>query len=397
MASVDTGGYTRRRLFRTASVASLAGIAGCLEEESPSGSSPASGTWPLERYGPRNTARAPDASAPTKPTVERAQTTGRATALVVAGSGEMRRVVVGGYEGLTAHHPDGTVAWRGREADTLSVRPGSGICYAGSGDAFRALTLADGTVHWSVELSGSPYGIVPSSRGPFVPFNGGIDAYDRDGNHRYRVRRGEGFGNAGVAVADAVYVTDVRMAERLSTRGVLRRLREKPPSAAWRVEREIGYGYVPIVDDGEVYVTNEGTSGTDGGVLALDADGAVRWNRSIGWRPQGAALGTDRLFVAMMAGDDSDRLVALHRNDGTTDWAVSALGDGDGYYTTPVVAGDHVVVGGQAPSGGGYVAAYTRDGDRRWVQRTDTEVWNIAPVDNRVYAVTKGGSLYTFS
>lgn len=398
MSSVVTEKATRRDLLRASATAGTVGLAGCLEESLASAPTPEPGTWPLVRYGPRNTARAPDASPPTDPTVEQFSTTGRATSIVVGGTGETRRIVVGGYHGLTAHRPDGTAVWEGRKADSVAVRPGSDVCYA-AGETLRALTLTDGTVRWSTDPSAPSYGIVPSSRGPFVPFNGGIDMYDRDGDRRYRITRGEGFGNAGVAVADDVYVTDVGMVERLSSRGVLRRLRDEPPAAAWRVERGLGFGYVPIVDEGEMYVTNEGEHGSDGGVLALDTDGNVRWNRSLGWRPQGGALGPDRLFVAMSHSGDSDesRLYALRRTDGTTDWTVSDFDGDDGYYADPVVAGDRVLVGDGILDDSGHVAAYTLDGDRQWRQRLDSEVWDIAPVGDRIYAVTKSGSLYVLS
>lgn len=398
MSSVVTEKATRRDLLRASATAGTVGLAGCLEESLASAPTPEPGTWPLARYGPRNTARTPDASPPTDPTVERFSTTGRATSIVVGGTGETRRIVVGGYDGLTAHRPNGTAVWEGRKADSLAVRPGSDVCYAG-GETLRALTLSDGTVRWSTDPSSSPYGIVPSSRGPFVPFNGGIEAYDRDGDRRYRITRGEGFGNAGVAVADDVYVTDVGMVERLSSRGVLRRLRDKPPTAGWRVERGLRFGYVPIVDGGEMYVTNGDTNDSDGGVLALETDGNVRWNRSLGMIPLGGALGSGRLFVAMSHAGDSDesRLYALRHTDGRTDWTVSDFDGDDGYYADLVVAGDRVLVGGGIRDDSGRVTAYTLDGDRQWRRRVDSEVQDIAPVDDRVYAVTKRGSLYVLS
>lgn len=85
--------------------------AGCIARSNPTAPIPEPETWPLQWYGPRNTARSPDATPPTDPEVQSVDTTVRPGMVVVGGRGSDRRVVGGGDGGVTAHRADGGVAW----------------------------------------------------------------------------------------------------------------------------------------------------------------------------------------------------------------------------------------------------------------------------------------------
>lgn len=396
----STGAVPRRGLLRGGAVGGATLLAGCLGGEVPQTPAPAPGTWPLDRRDARNTSHAPDAAPPEDPTVERIASVPRATTVLVDDTADGRRVLVGGYEGVVVHRPDGTVAWEADESDSLAIRPGAGVCYAAHGDrGLRAFDLADGTERWRTDAPDG-FTVVPSSRGPFLPFNGGIDAYDRSGNRRYRLSRGTGVGHAGVAVADAVYAVDVGMVERLRRRGAVERVTGRPPAADWRVEDTLAFAQYPVVDGDELYVTDE-EDGDTGGVLALTTGGEIRWHRNLGWNPAGAALGPDRLFVAMLVdggirGDD-ERLVALDRRTGRVDWTASRLAPGMGYYADPVVAGETLLVCGGTPDRGGHVSAFTLDGEERWVVETESPVWDLAPAGDRVYASTETSGLYVLA
>jgi outer membrane protein assembly factor BamB len=391
---------SRRGLLRAGAVGGATALAGCLGDDAVRAADPAPGTWPLDRHDARNTSRAPDASPPTEPTVERVDAVGRATTVLVGDTDDGRRVVVGGYGGVAAYRPDGTAVWSAPESDALAIRPGEGVCYAASDPrGLRALSLVDGDVRWQTDAPGG-FTVVPSSRGPFLPFNGGIDAYDRSGDRRYRLTRGTGVGHAGVAVADAVYAVDVGMVERLRERGLVERLTDQPPAADWRVEDTLSFARYPVVADDEVYVTDEDDDAT-GGVLAVTTGGEIRWHRNLGRNPAGVALGPDRLFVAMLVdggiGGDDETLFALDRRTGRVDWTATAQAGGPGYYTAPVVAGETLLVGGARPEGGGHVSAFTLDGEERWVVETESPVWDLAPAGDRVYASTETSGLYVLS
>lgn len=390
---------TRRDLLRAGAVVGTLGVAGgtgftlAYDRALPTAPSPKSGTWPLARYGPRNTARSSDATPPTDPTVRSVPTAENARNVVVGGSGSDRCVLVGGYDGLTTHEPDGTERWTNGEGHVVAIRPGTTTGYAAGGAGFRAFDLADGDVHWRADWQ-EGFAVVPTSRGTLVPFNGGIASYDDAGDRRFTIRRGDGVGNAGAAVGDGVYVTDVGMVERLRPRAFVRSFRGKPPKAAWRVERDLGFASVPALADGELYVPDEGR-GT-GGLLSLSTDGSVRWDRELGMYPAGLALGPDRAFLSMVQGDvhsGEDRLYALDRSDGATAWSDAI----DGFYDTPVVAGDTVVVGGERPDETGFVRAFTRDGDRLWTVDASSHVHDVVPVGDRVYAVSRDGQLHVLS
>lgn len=128
MPSSDGTRVTRRDVLRASSILGIVSLAGCAEQELAS-STPVGDSWPLTHYDPRNTARSPNASPPRDPSVDRFPTTREATSLVVGGTGQTRRILVGGYNGLTAHHRDGSIAWRGHEANAVAIRPHSRICY----------------------------------------------------------------------------------------------------------------------------------------------------------------------------------------------------------------------------------------------------------------------------
>jgi outer membrane protein assembly factor BamB len=314
-------------------------------------------------------------------------------------------VVVGGYDGLVAHRPDGSVVWERADeeggGDVVAVRPGGEVCYTtGYTGALVALDPADGTLRWSTDLQASPgYAVVPTSRGPYVPVNGGVEAFDWDGNRRYRVFRGRGVGPSDVAVADAVYVTDVGMAERLEPRGFPHGegLLDEPPGAAWRVEESLGYGHAVAVDDGEVYVTDERSGGRAGGVLALDTSGRVLWRRDLGEYPSGMAIGPQRVFVAMgrerADAPDPHRLFALDRADGATVWT----GTASKFFGDPVIAGSTLLVAENTPDDRGRLRAFDRDGTPLWSVAFDDLLRDITPVGDRIYAVTADGRLHVLS
>lgn len=397
MSSGGTG-PTRRAVLCATATAGGAGLAGCLgaEVDLPAARPPEAGTWPLGRYGPRNTARTTTATPPHDPRVERVRTTTPATTVVVGGSGTGRRVLVGGFDDVTAHERDGAVAWRGPRADVAAVRPGSNRCYLVAGTELQCRRLTDGVLRWATDGRGG-FAVVPSERGPFVPYNGGIAAYDQEGALRYRVQRGDGVGHAGVAIAEGVYLADVGMVERLAPRGPVRRFRGRPPPAMWRVEREPVFPTTPVVEDEEVYVTGE-RRGNETGVLSLTTDGAVRWSRSFRDYPTGAALGDDRLFVALDSDENARAgLYALDRRDGATDWARPTPDDPAVGYGDVVVAGGSLLVGGARAAGDGFVRALTPAGDPRWTRPVEHPVTDVAPVGDRVYAVTRGGGLHVVS
>lgn len=404
----ETGLLTRRTLLRGgAGAGAVAGLGGVgawalYDPELPTAPEPDSGTWPLQRHGPGNTARNPNADPPASPSVRSVDVPGRPQNVVVGGSTE-RYVLVGGWDGVSAHRPDGAVVWEETaDGPVVAVRPGTDIAY--STQNFRSFALSDGESRWRTDREGRS--IVPISNGTLVPFIDGVGAFDSDGNRRYYLDPGGDQWAAGAAVADGVYLTDYASVVRLRPPRFLENLRGKPPSVAWRTRLESDVVGTPAVDDGEVYVPDESLEGygATGGVVSFTTDGSHRWSRSLGTRNHGLAVGPDRVYVSMeINGVDGvdDRLYALRRSDGSTAWTRADGGD----YEDPVVAGDTLLAAGNADDNTGVLRALTLDGEHRWtVELTDMPasaeqgderaVTGVAPVGDRVYAVSVDGRLH---
>lgn len=364
------------------------------EPQTPSARSPGPETWPLARFGPRNTASDPLASPPTAPDVRSVPTASDPRTLVAAGRGADMRVLVGGPGSLRAHGADGTRKWTGDGRTVVGIRPLTNVGYAVGGGPLRSFDVRDGRIRWeSVRETG--LGLVPTERGLLVPFDGGVAVYDRDGDERYRFSPGRDPGEATVAVDDGLFVGRSGGVFRLRPRGLVRSLRGRPPAVAWAVERSRRPLRTVALDDLDVFVS-EGSAGrrSGGGLVRLSRAGQRLWSRRLATSPGGFAVGEDRLFVAT-SGDDTapSALVALSRTDGATEWVQR----GGSSYTPPVLAGNLVVVGTGLPDGSGVVRALDRDGRAVWTAGTSTPVRSVVPAAERCYAVTDGGRLYVLS
>lgn len=276
----------------------------------------------------------------------------------------------------------------------MAIYPGEGVCYTDQPESatLRSHSLLDGTLQWETEHRVTAYAIVPSSEGPFVSGNCGLEAFDLDGNQRYWAQSDRGCGPAGIAIADAVYFTDVHRVQRFKRRSLWRSegFMDQPPAAEWVATEHIDFGAVPAVDDGDVFVADEAVENRTmtGGVVGLDESGTVRWYRELGWEPAGMAIGPERVFVAMWTIDDDDTprhaFHALRRADGETEWDL----DPDGLYRHPKLAGDTLLLAESTPEQRGRLHGLTPEGEFLWTVSFDADLWDFAPVGDRIYAVT---------
>ncbi|WP_256545140.1 outer membrane protein assembly factor BamB family protein [Halobellus inordinatus] len=159
------------------------------------------------------------------------------------------------------------------------------------------------------------------------------------------------------------------------------------PEQLWGTSLDVDPRSPLTYADGVAYV------GTAEGIAAVDArDGDLRLRRDLGAVVSGApAVQSDRVFVATRAG----RLVALgiggtgdsNLAEASVQWEVSVDAP---VRSGPAVADGAVVVASES----GRVASYTVDGDDRWEQTLDGEIYGgTATTSERVFVGTSVGEV----
>ena len=359
--------------------------------------SPASGTWPLRRYDPANTAHNPHASPPReRPTVRERHS-------VETGARRPRfRPVVGADHvavhgsGLAVYPRDGgeAVHHDAVDAPLAGFGPDGGLHTARSraDDPDPPLSLVgygtDLREAYRVSLgTDDPTGLVVGSREVYVGTESGrVRAVDpADGRH-WRVDGAvPALVDGRLYAADASLDGTVGYAERT---GLDRRL-NPGPDRVWSAGPTDGFPHPPAVADGRIVVGSRAEGG--GVVRGIDADtGEDLWApRPLGRDVTTPAVVGVRGYAAVDTGD-AGRVVALDLGTGETVWRDSVPWHAD----SAAVGGDTLVVAGEGEVGG-RVRAYDRaNGEVRWTCRLPGRGPDgLALVDERVF-VTVGASLY---
>lgn len=394
--SLRSSPVSRRELLRTGALVGAASLAGCLgldPTDPPTAWSPAPNSWPLAGYDGRNTRRNPNASPPRDPTIDwRVQDqTAEFETLVVADGG----VFVGGTS-VRAYETDGSLRWKlNRGAMAMGVVNGT-LYVADNPDGVAAVSPDDGTVAWTVEFDHVAYGVLPTTDRVFVASHNRHVCLDAEtGDVRWAQWAEGGVGPTGVALGDALYTADVGSVARRSPRGVVARLRGRPPAVDWEATRGLEFPHAPVLGDGMVFVPDESfASERSGGVTAFGAaDGSVRWTRELGREAYTPALAGEMLVTGAWD-EDGERyeLVALDRWNGSVRWRVEP-----GHWVGSVAVADGVVVaaGGDTDGGvAGAVSAYGLDGSHEWTVETAGDVLTVALVGDRVYVTSRAGEVY---
>ncbi len=119
--------------------------------------------------------------------------------------------------------------------------------------------------------------------------------------------------------------------------GAIYAVNAKDGSLAWKVESTLPITSSPTVTDGTVYI-----GGRDANFSALDAaTGALRWRRYcwLSWVESSATIEGDTVYIGS---SDNQRLLALDTSTGVTKWSFLAHGWA---WTTPAIHGDRVFLG----------------------------------------------------
>lgn len=236
-----------------------------------------------------------------------------------------------------------------------------------SGQTLYALSLADGTTRWSIEVGDNSGGLVTDET-VYVPTAGALDAVDREGTRRWRVDydryRYKTLAVAGDTVAyvtaddprePTVHGVDVATGDErwtyekngaYTTRAVdeallvggdaVARLDPASGESEWVADHQAALYDVPVVD-GTLY-----TAGRTAAAIDVE-DGTVAWDRSLdvyAARPIGLAGSV--LVVHESAGEeDRDRhVVGIDATGGEQRWEFA----GESELTRPVVGSDRAVV-----------------------------------------------------
>lgn len=237
---------------------------------------------------------------------------------------------------------DGTELWRSNDCGVGAARPavGEGLVFVGGADGeLRALDASDGTTTWTYQVDGA------IEAPPVV----------RDGTVHVATDRGQ------------VYLVSAESGDR---------------------QGAFGNGFRAVCS---LAVAPETVllGSLDGGVQARGiADGRERWrfepDRAVVARP---TVRGEHVYVATIDGD-SIRAVSL-----VTGAIRERFGVGSGVWGRPVVTDDAVFVSARD----GVVAAFDRDGTRRWSVRTAGSVWCGPTVaDGNVYVADGDGWTYAF-
>lgn len=141
------------------------------------------------------------------------------------------------------------------------------------------------------------------------------------------------------------------------------RQRQSPIKIVWRslFDRTARLAQPCVTDDLLYCGTTDETSGTQGGVIALDRrTGKPRWQRPLGESVESPViLYRDRLVAVTQAG----RVACLRRLDGKTLWQRTFPDQYNRWiYSTPLIIGNHVVIGTSS-----FLACLSlRTGRKRW-------------------------------
>lgn len=356
-------------------------------------------SWPLTRYEPANTARAPPTAAPGQfPLEPRWQTRLEGdrldTPLIVGETVLARRPAPDGT--LTAvHATTGDTIWqhtRDELLDTAAIADNT--IYTGysfyeqtEGIGITTYALTTGTRQWETTDVGSTSHVVPVAEYLFLLTRDGLVGY------------------------------------RTETKSVCWRYRPKGPLA-------------DITDiavrDGHIYaVTREIESDVpdSGHIIAIDPRAGVEWRVSLDGPAHAIAAGPDRVFTRVQ-GD----VLAVDRADGRLNWRVrtnanSARGLAltenrvvfGGYYSLcavdaatgdaqwrreyeagnlrPAIAGDLIVATGENhPDHTGLLVAVSRTGEERWQTPIPggAKISRPAIADGQIYVGTAHGQLIAF-
>lgn len=233
------------------------------------------------------------------------------------------------------------------------------------GQTLYALTLADGSQRWSIEIGDNKGGQVTDDT-VYVPAPGVVDAIGLDGTRRWRYEAGEyQFGTLSVAGDTVAFVTGG----------------PREPTV---------HGLDPANDDERWTVSDYGayTTRADGDRLFVGGDQVARLDPSTGeaqWvADQQAALYDapvvdGRLYVA------SDTAAAIAVDDGSLMWTTEL----DAYLTQPVgIVGDSLLVHKSASRDdrNRHVIALAVDGgDRQWEYAGESELTEPVTGPERAY------------
>lgn len=329
---------TRRRTIAALGAAVTAtSLAGCTAGGCTSGDiGPVRGRWPMDGGDPGHTGHAPGAAGPRSGT-----SVGWCFEAPIDGSAR------------SVHAP--AVA-RGKP----STLGGGDLASDGNGAVFVATTVRS----------------TPVSRNHYLHT---LDAASGEEHHRIPLR-GEPNGSPAVT-DDAIVVSQRSDAERSQVAAFDR----GDGAHRWSHEVDGRVTAPPTVADDLIYVAD-----WSGGIVALDLEGAVRWQRTIErgethasfWGPPAAGDGT--LYLAM--GDVQSGLWALDASDGSEQWTLPHVD----LRSDPVLAGGRLLALGDSS----LLAFDPRDGTLDWSANVDPDVryHRTAVDDSRAY-VGAGGRL----
>lgn len=395
-ATVAVGTYGAHRLDRGARDAAFTSW------------TPTSGTSPLRRYDPANTAHNPNANPPRETPTPRelasaATAAKRPRFLPIIGPNQivMHGTGVGVYtrgSGETVRErdtatplagvdPNGTLHTVVREPDDVDT-PSVVIGYDTEDlrESYRMPLDAD-----------DPKGMVIGTREMYVgTVSGTLHTVTAGSGPRWNVD-----GSMPALVDGQLYATDAPLDGTVAYEqrtGLDRRL-QAGPAQVWSAGTTDGFPHPPAVADGRLIVGSYGETG--GAVVAFDADTGDRlWEpRRLGMDVTTPAIAGDRGYTAVGTDDLTAGLVAaLDLTTGETVWRDEI----EWHAFSPVISDDTLVVAGEVRADGtrtaGKVRAYDRTtGDVLWTHTSEPDnLGGLALVHDRVVATT-GTSLYALA
>jgi len=379
--ALTAGSYGSYRLYRGATDAAFTSW------------SPPSGTWPLRRYDPANTAHNPTATpprdAPTVRTVATVSTTDRRPRFAPLVGAD--HVVVYGSGLAVASQGDGEAALDADAPTSLAGFGPDGRLHAVESDGDSAAVVgydaADGRETYRRPLpDDDPTALTVGAREVYVGCESGtLRALTPDSERRWRVDGAlPALVDGHLYAADAPLDGTVAYAPRTGRDRLLR----VGPKRAWSAGPADGFPHCPAVADGRLVL---GTYAEDGGVVvAVDAATGDRlWEpRPLGRDVSTPAVVGDRGYTAVETREGTGVVAAIDLASGETRWRDAV----EWGASTPVVGGDTLVVAGERADGG-VVRAYDTAGDPLWTRTFEGRPDGLALVDDRVL-VTVGATLY---
>ncbi|MCO5214299.1 MAG: PQQ-binding-like beta-propeller repeat protein [Caldilinea sp.] len=154
---------------------------------------------------------------------------------------------------------------------------------------------------------------------------------------------------------------------------------EPGPAAAtviWQFAHPEGFATAPVVgSDGTVYVVDMA-----GDLLAIDAQGDLRWRMPLGVTPVGApAIGPDGAIYVVDAGPGLSAIAA----DGTVLWRYTPAAEGRRATSGPIVGVDGTIYFSRVDR----VQAVNPDGSERWLSAPVEGLWEEPPRLSPTYAL----------